>query len=51
MSVVTTSQPGDSEITAAVTQSISLWRFTPAVRNGDPIDAEILLEMNFRRAP
>ena len=50
LSSITISPSGDAETDAAVAQSLSRWRFSPAVRNGVVVDSDVFLEMTFRHA-
>lgn len=41
----------DERLDTAAEEALSRWLFTPAMRNGEPIDVDILVEIPFRLAP
>jgi hypothetical protein len=46
---ISINEGGDASLAAAIPQILGRWLFTPAIRNGEVIEADVLLEMTFVR--
>jgi outer membrane biosynthesis protein TonB len=41
----------DERLDRTAGEALAKWQFSPAMRNGEPIDVDILVEIPFRLAP
>jgi TonB family protein len=41
----------DNRLNASAVEALGKWLFTPAVRDGEPVDVDVLVEIPFRLAP
>ena len=41
----------DQRLDRSAQEALVKWQFTPAMRNGEPIDVDVLVEIPFRLAP